>query len=195
MHKISALITLLSCISRISGPLTKSKATQSIRTAASRCHPTTSRCPQTLPYHSRALFEPDGCRSSVPFARAHPAVWLQHHPAPTPRTAPLHERLEERNIPNPAGTERCRGQHPPGTAVRGRSVSRLMSSLLSPPPRDAPGCRWALNGCWALSRQALPAGLRGSTGHSYSHRSLSPCPPWSCRPPAGSSPPVRPVLY
>lgn len=32
-------------------------------------------------------------------ASAQPATWLQHHPAPTPRTAPLHKRLEERKIP------------------------------------------------------------------------------------------------
>lgn len=40
------------------------------------------------------------------FARTQPAMWLQHHPAPAPRTAPLHKRLEERKIPNPAVTDR-----------------------------------------------------------------------------------------
>lgn len=119
------------------------------------------------------------------FARAQPAVWLQHHPAPTPRTAPLHALLEERNIPNPGGTDRSRGQHPPGTAVRGRSISRRVS----PPPRGAPVCRGALNGCGALSRRALPAGQRDTAIPT----ALFPClPPAAARPPPPPAPLPRP---
>lgn len=122
------------------------------------------------------------------FARAQPAVWLQHHPAPTPRTAPLHALLEERNIPNPGGTDRSRGQHPPGTAVRGRSTSRRVS----PPPRGAPVCRGALNGCGALSRRALPAGQRDTAIPT----ALFPClPPAAARPPPPPTPLPPPVPY
>ena len=184
-HKISAL-TLLSRISPNSGPLT-----QLLRASAPRASNATPQPPAVptpflisagLCSNPTAAAAPRLCPSSAcGVAPAPPSAHAAHGPAPRAPGGAKYPK-SRRNGP-------VRGQHPPGTAVRGRSISRRVS----PPPRGAPVCRGALNGCGALSRRALPAGQRDTAIPT----ALFPClPPAAARPPPtpGSSPPARPVL-
>lgn len=147
-----------------------------------------------LPYLSRALFRPIGGRGPVPslaLSLRCGSSTTQRPRRARPRSTSAWRSERSQNI---SGTDRPRGQHPPGT---GRSISHRVSPRPSPSPRDArgaPGRRGALNGCGTLSRRALPAGLRGTTGHGHSHRFLSPSPLLELPEPPSSSPPARPVL-